>query len=327
VKALVLGGSGFLGLNIIDALRAAGHEVIATRRRSSNTIFLRRLKVPMVTASLEDPESLARAMDGADVVYFAAGHYPRYSVDTGAQVTEAVSGARNVIDAVRRTGAARLVYTGSVVSVGRPEGGRRARETDGVAEVPPGSTYFAVKVALERELMRHRDLDIVHLLPTGCLGPYDHKVGTGFFVVGLATGALDVFVDGRTNLVDARDVARAHVAAAERGRPGERYILGGHDVTVGELVRQMADILGVDIPGRELTPDEALALATEEEERCVREGGKGRPKLSREIVDMILYGQHVDSSRAEMELGFSARPLADTIEASHRWYRDNGYVS
>jgi dihydroflavonol-4-reductase len=326
MRAVVLGGSGFLGLNLVEALRDAGHEVTATRRRSSNTIFLRRMKVSMATASLDDASSLTAAMDGADVVYFAAAHYPRYSVDTDAQVAEAVAGARNVTLAARRAGVPRLVYTGSVVTVGRPEDGRLARETDGVAEVPDGSTYFAVKVAIERALFETTGVDIVHLLPTGCLGPYDHKVGTGFFVVGLATGALDVFVDGRTNLVDARDVAAAHVAAATRGQPGERYILGGHNVRVRELVAEMAAILDAEVPGCELSPEGALALATEEEERCVREGGKGRPKLSREIVDMILHGQHVDSVRAEKELGFRARPLVDTIRASRDWYAANGYL-
>jgi dihydroflavonol-4-reductase len=326
MRAVVVGGSGFLGLNIIEALLAAGHEVVATRRPSSNTIFLRRMKVPMVRASLEDPDSLAAAMDGADVAYFAAAHYPRFSVDTEAQVASAVAGARNVVRAAVRAGVGRLIYTGSVVTVGQPENGGPARETDGEANIPAGSTYFAVKRAVERELMERPDLDIIHLLPTGCLGPYDHKVGTGFFVVGLATGRLSVFTDGRINMVDARDVGRAHVVAAEVGRPHERYILGGHNITAGELLAEVAAALGATLPASRLSAEEAVALATTEEERCLREGGKGRPALSREIVDMIVHGQWVDSTKAQEELGLEPRPLAETIEASRRWYSANGYL-
>ncbi|MFC1609770.1 NAD-dependent epimerase/dehydratase family protein [Myxococcota bacterium] len=153
MKAVVVGGSGFLGLNIIEALAAEGHEVVATRRRSSNTIFLRRLKVPMAVASLEDPGSMETAFAGADVVFFAAGHYPRLSFDTTAQVEQATSGARNLLSAAQSAGVRRVVYTGSVITVAGPNEDRPARESDGTATAPLGSTYFAVKLALEREVL------------------------------------------------------------------------------------------------------------------------------------------------------------------------------
>lgn len=332
MRALVVGATGFLGLNLVEALRDGGHDVVATRRASSNTIFLRRLRVPLVTADLSDPESLTEAMRGREVVFLAAGHYPRYHFDREAQVADAVAGIRSALDAARRAGVARLVYTGSAVTVRRREDGRPAREDDGMASVPGGSTYFAVKLAMEAEVLRAAapdgdgpGLDVVAVLPSGCLGPYDWKVGTGFFVAGLGNRMLDVWLDGRINVVDARDVARGHILAAERGRRGARYLLGGHDVTVRDLLALVAARLEVPLPTVELTPEVASMVAALEELHC-HETGRGRPLLSREIVDLIRYGQFVDSSRARDELGFTVRPLEETIAASAAWYRANGFI-
>jgi len=325
VKAVVIGGTGFLGLNLVEALRASGHEVVATRRKSSNTIFLRRMKVPMLAASLDDEESLVAAMKGSEVAFFAAAHYPRLSLDTEAQVAQAVAQTRHVLAAARRASIRRLVYTGSVVTVARPPTDRPAVETDGTPAVAPeGSTYYAVKLALEREVLSARDLEVVEVLPTGCFGPYDHKVGTGFFVVALAHGRLAAFVDGRINVVDARDVALAHIGAALEGRPGERYILGGHDIVVSDFLSQISRCVGVPVAARKLGADEAMRLATAEEARC--QGTPERPALSREIVDMAVHGQFVDSGKAIRELGFAPRLLGATLSDSVDWYRRNGYI-
>jgi dihydroflavonol-4-reductase len=325
VKAVVIGGTGFLGLNLVEALKGAGHEVAATRRKSSNTIFLRRLKIPMLPASLDDEASLVSAMQGREVAFFAAAHYPRLSVDTEAQVARAVAEARCVLSAARKAGLRRLVYTGSVVTVARPASGRPAVESDGSpASAPEGSTYFAVKLALEREVLAARGLQIVELLPTGCFGPFDHKVGTGFFVVAMAHRRLAAYVDGKINVVDVRDVALAHLAAALTGRPGERYIVGGHDVVVSDFLAQISRCLGVPNTARKLDQSEALRLATAEEARC--QGTPERPALSREIVDMAVHGQFVDSGKARSELGLAPRPLSATLADSVDWYRRNGYI-
>ena len=327
MKAVVIGGTGFIGLNIVQALKAGGHEVVATRRPASNTIFLRRLKVPLRPVSLEEPDSIAAAMDGCDTAFFCAGHYPRFSIGTRAQVSQAVRQVRNALSVARRVGLRRFVYTGSVVSVARPKRRRPATEADGVLRrAPPGSTYFAVKLALEREVLAaaREGLDAVVLLPTGCFGPFDHKVGTGYFVVALGNGALSTYVDGRINVVDVRDVAAAHVAAASKGRSGERYILGGHNLTVRQFVTGMAQRIDVAPPQRILERAEAFEVAATEEARC--HGTPQRPALSREMVDMAVYGQFVDSGKARTELAFNPRPLEETIADSFEWYRQNGYV-
>jgi dihydroflavonol-4-reductase len=327
MKAIVIGGTGFLGLSIIEALQAGGHEVVATRRSSSNTIFLRRLKVPMKTVSFDDKDSLVSAMEGCDAAFFAAGHYPRLSIDTAGQVARGVAMLRNVIAASRRAKVQRFLYTGSVVTVARPKQARPAVESDGMPEqAPEGSTYIAVKLALEREMMAaiKDGLPGIILLPAGCLGPCDHKIGTSFFIVSLAHRALPVFVDGDVNVVDARDAALGHVAAALKGRVGQRYLLGGTNLRVSAMVKQVAEKLRVPLPGRCLLPGEAIRFAGEEEARC--NGTPQRPLITREMVDLSVFGQYVDSSKASREFGFAARPLSATLNDAIAWYRKNGYI-
>ena len=327
MNALILGGTGFLGLNLAEALKAAGHEVRAGRRRSSNTIFARRLGVPLVSADLGDRAQLADAMAGSDVVFFAAGHYPRYAGDTVAQVSTGVSGVASALAAARRAGVRRFVYVGSVATVAQRADGRPATEADGLIVPPPGATYHAVKVAMARTVMEaasRGELGIVTACPTGCLGPYDHKVGTGYLVAGVGSGRLDRFVDGFVDMVDARDVARSLVVAAERGRHGARYILAGHGLPVSTLIDRLARRLGVEPPTRRLAAEEAVAFADAEEARC--RGTAERPRLSRELVDLIVHGQPVDDALARGELGHLARPLEATFDDTYDWYQRNGFV-
>lgn len=327
MKAVVLGATGFLGLNLVEALKGAGHDVVATRRPSSNTIYLRRLKVPLKPVRLEDPDSLVAAMDGAEVAFFSAGHYPRLSIDTEKQVEQGVRGLKNALESAMKAGVRRFVYTGSVATVARPRDGRPATEADGlIPKAPEGSTYYAVKLAMDQAVDHavKAGQDVVTLMPTGCFGPYDHKVGTGFFVVALANKALATYVDGRTNIVDARDVALGHLAAATKGRAGERYILGGTNIGITDLLHEMARRYDVPPPGRCMPADEALAFATAEEARC--HGTPHRPALSREMVDMAVHGQFVDVAKAKSELGFNPRPLEETLAGSFEWYRQNGYI-
>lgn len=326
MRALVLGGTGFLGLNLVHALQRAGHELRASRRPSSNTIFLRRLKAPMVTARLEEPASLSAAMSGAEVVFFCAGHYPRLSFDLEAQVRWAVAGLDHVLAAAKTAGVRRVVYVGSVATVARPDDDRPAREEDGQLEDPGGSTYLAVKLALEqRALAAARDgQDVVLALPTGCLGPWDHKVGTGFFVLGVASGALEAWVDGRVNMVDAGDVASSLIAAAERGVAGERYILGGHNLTVRALLELLADRAGTTLAVEPLDPAAAITLASDEEVRA--KNGGGRPRLTLEMVELAVGGQYVENTKAREALGLCPRPLEDTLDRALGWYRQSGYL-
>lgn len=328
MRALVVGGTGFIGVNVALALMEAGHEVAATRRRSSNVILARRLKIPLVSADLNDRDSLAEAMGGRDVVFMTAGHYPRFSIDTDRQVVSAVGWLATCYEAARRAGVARFVYVSSSATVAPSrDPATPATEANGLSRVPDASTYFAIKVALEQALTRMAQAggpEVVTACPTACLGPFDWKVGTGSFVLGVATEQLAAFVDGRINVVDVRDVGRSLVAAAVSGVAGERYLLGGHNLTVSRLLRLMARRYGVPHVAAALSADEGRDLATREEARCHANGG--RPALVREFVDLAVHGIHVDSAKAAAHLGHRARPLEETLDDARGWYFDNGYA-
>ncbi len=331
MKALVVGGTGFLGMNVIRALVSAGHEVAATRRTHANTLFARKLGARMVMAELDDEDGLTEVMRGRDVVFMCAGHYPRFSLRRDEEIAIARRRASISLRAAMRAGVSRYVLTSSVSTVGPPNRPRTLScEDDSMSRGAFKSVYFATKHAVEAEALAavKRGLDVVTLCPTGVVGELDVKVGTSFFLVGLATGKLRVYVDGRINIVDASSVGHAHVLAAERGRKGERYIVGGHNLTIGELFRIAADELSVTTLPRRIPAWLATPWSSIDEWRCARREPKGRPLIAREFVDMARYGQWVDTTRATRELGLPTPPsLRDTLRTAIAWYVKFRYIT
>ena len=328
MKAIVLGGTGFLGMNVVTALVAAGHDVTATRRARSNTLFARRLGSRLVSADLDDTPSLTRAMKGCDVAFMCAGHYPRYSLDVERELSIARKRVRASLEAAIDAGVRRYVLTSSVATIGRPRHGHALANEGDVLAHPPG-VYHAVKLAIEDEVMRAhaRGLDVVILCPSGVLGALDVKVGTGFLIVALGNGRLPFYVDGRINVVDAEVVAHAHLAAAIHGTSGARYIVGGHNVTLHALLDIVADELELPLRAVRLPGPIASLLATLDEMRCATMNGSRRPMLSRELVDVVRHGQWVSTERASRELGLpEAPPLAATVRTACRWYGRHRYL-
>ncbi len=330
MKALVVGGTGFVGMNVVRTLVGAGHDVSATRRPHGNTLFARRLGARLVHADLDDAASLTDAMRGREVVFMCAGHYPRYSLDRKAEVRVARARVRRTLDAALRAGVSRYVLTSSVATVGRPGAGRAlSDERDPVEPRSLSSVYYAVKAAIEDEAMAtcRAGLDLVVLCPTAIFGELDVKAGTGFLVVALGNGALPFYVDGRTNVVDADDLARAHLLAAERGRSGERYIVGGHNLRTSELVEDIAAALGVAPDVQPLPAGMAGVVATLSEMRAHALKDGRRPLMAREMVDVVRFGRWVSADKAERELGLpAATPLATTLDKACRWYVRHRYV-
>jgi dihydroflavonol-4-reductase len=325
MRALVVGGTGFLGLNIVDALLARGAEVRVTRRKQSVTVLLRKRPVELVNASLSEPAKLRDAMTDVDAVFLAGAHYPRYSLDLDASLEEGVSGVRNACDAALAAGVPRFVYTSTIGTLAKAPAGRPANEDDVHDAMPQGSVYRAVKWAMEREVERARErgLDAVTLLPGGCIGPGDLRVGTSSVIVGVCRGLMPWWVDGTVNMVDVASVARAHVAAASR-TPHHRYTLAGNDVRVRELLARIADRFGGVVPAQELTPDEARAQALADERAAAPK--KERVAIPRELVDMTTAGQRVSDARAALDLGFAPASLDDALDGAHAWLSRFGFV-
>jgi len=318
-RALVIGGTGFIGVNLIDALLSEGVSVRVTTRPSSATLLLRKRAVERVPASLEEPEALCRAMDGCDTVFVAGGYYPRYSLSLEAALAEGVPGVKNACDAALAVGVERFVYTSTIATLGPAPAGRPADERDVLPEMPADSVYRGVKWAMEQEVeaARARGLPVVSLLPGGCIGPNDLRVGSGAFIVGVVKGLLPWLVNGTVNIVDVVDVARAHVRAAA-AEPGARFCLGGHDIEIKRLLERVASRYGGRVPSVELDARAARERAEADERAAAPK--RERVPVPREMVDLITSGQPVSNLRAERELGITFTPLDEALDRAHDWF-------
>lgn len=324
-RALVIGGTGFIGLNLVDALLADGVEVRVTRRPRSITAYVRRRPVELVAASLEDTGQLVQAMQDVDVVFLAGGHYPRYSTDREGSIARGVAQIRNACVAASEVGV-RLVYTSSTGSMGRAEPGRPADERSIPESVPTQSVYCATKWAMERELERHvaRGLDAITMIPGACLGPQDARLGTGGILVAAIHGSLPWWVEGLVNVVDVADVALAHIAAARRAKAGDRFCLTGHDLMLSKIFQRLIARYGGRIPREPLSAAEACARADAEEREA--EPQRKRVPFPRELVDLVIAGQPVTSERAIRELDIQFRPLTETLDRAWAWYARHHYL-
>jgi len=323
-RALVIGGSGFIGLHVVDALLERGWAVSVTRRKSTPTLFLRKRPVSLLDASLDDRGSLERAMAGCDVVALSAGYYPRYSTDRAAAVRTGVEGIENALSAAWSAGVRRVVYTSTVAVLGEPEAGRLADERDVNGPTRDDGVYASVKREMEKRVdaWRARGMSVVSMITGGCMGPGDLRLGTTGVLLTALRQILPFWVDGWVNLVDVRDVARAHVLAIDA--PGPRYCLGGHDIRMRALLTRVAERYGVPLTAPEVLPE----FAREQADLAEREAEpvRGRVPMPRELVDLVCAGQPVSSALAERELGLSWLPVDVSLDQTREWLVKYGYL-
>ena len=319
---LVLGATGFIGGHIGLAALERGWQVRALRRDAASTGMLGSAAVEWFTGSLEDAASLATALRKVDVVCHAAAYYPSAGRHVARQVATAVEQTRSVLRACRDTGSPRLVYTSSLSTIGRPPPGedRPADERDVYrAGTLPRSAYYECKIAMESEVLRAAaaGYPTVVVNPTVVFGPGDARPTTGALLLALARGAGLISLPGWLNVVDVRDVAQAHLAAAERGVAGERYILGGHNLRVAGLMRSAALAAGARTPWFEL-PRSVLRVLVRTGERL-----PGLSVLGNHL-GAFEFWQPLDSGKAARTLGLHARPWDETLRDSLNWYRRHG---
>lgn len=325
-KALVVGSTGCIGNNIVRACLEAGWEVCAFRRESSATWVLNGLDVTQAVGDLKDYRSLVTAMSHCDVVFHAAAYYPRHSLDIRASLREAVSGMRAVLRAAKESGIKRLVYTSSLTTIGPPgNAGRLADERDFYLPGSTKSAYFESKWAMESEAWRAaaEGLPVVIVNPTAVFGPWDAKPTTGQILLDVAKGRLPVWLDLDVNVVDARDVAHGQVLAAESGRVGQRYLLGGENLPVRDALGLAAEEAGVT-PPRWRAPLGLVGVAVALGEAL------GRVPLVQplplEHFKTLQEWRSLSIEKARRELGYTSRPLADTVRDTIAWFREHGYL-
>jgi dihydroflavonol-4-reductase len=324
--ALVLGSTGCIGNNVVRACVKAGWTVRAFHRSTSQTWMLDGLDVEQVTGDLDDPASLLSAMRGCDVVFHAAAYYPRHSLDMSGSLQDAVRGMRNVLHSATQAEVSTLVYTSSLTTIGPPaEPTRLADEQDFYMPGSTGSAYFECKWAMEAEAWRAiaAGLPVVIVNPTAVFGPWDSKPTTGEILLNVAKGRLPVWLDLEVNVVDARDVGQGHLLAAMRGQPGQRYILGGENLTLREALTLTAQETGTKPPRWRASLGTISAVVKMGE--ALGHLPFVQP-LPLEHFRTLREWRALNTAKARRELGFEPRPFVDTVRDTLAWFKEYGYL-
>ena len=325
-RILVTGASGFVGSAVARALAERGDDVSVLMRESSPRTNIADIDCRVVIGDMRDLASMTKAMNGARYVFHVAADYRLWARDPGEIVRNNLDGVRAVMEAVRVTGAERIVYTSSVAAL-KPVAGVAVDETSRHSEATVIGAYKKSKLVAERfvERMASEGLPVVIVSPSTPIGPRDVKpTPTGRIVVQAANGGMPAFVDTGLNLVHVDDVAAGHLLALEKGRIGENYILGGEDVRLRDMLAIIAPLVGRKPPWMQLPRGPLYPLAYGAE-AMARVTGK-EPFLTANALRMSKHHMFFSSAKAKAELGFSARPYVRGIEDALNWFRAAGYI-
>lgn len=328
MKALVTGATGFVGAAVARALAAAGWQVRVLVRAGSDRSNLQSLAVDVVEGDLADLKSLERALEGCAALFHVAADYRLGARHPEQLYRTNVDGTRNILSAARRARVARIVYTSSVATIGIPADGSPGEECTPVALSNMIGHYKRSKFlaeAVAREAARE-GLPVVIVNPSTPVGPGDIKpTPTGQLVLDAAAGRMPAYVDTGLNIVHVDDVAAGHLLAFERGRPGERYILGGEDMTLQTILREIARLVGRKPPSIRLPYAAVLPVAYLAEAFARVTGCSGRVTL--EGVRMSRKRMFFSSAKAVAELGYGWRPPLQAFEDALRWFRERGALT
>ncbi len=326
--ALVTGATGFLGSAVARALIAAGHHVRVLARPGGDRRNLEGIDVEIVSGDLSQPETLAPALKGCNALYHVAADYRLWVRDPDAMYRTNVAGSAALIRAAAKAGVARAVYTSSVAVLGIDKSGKPADENTPVTLHDmvghyKRSKYFAEEAVTKAAL--ETGLPVVTVNPSTPIGPRDIKpTPTGRTIVMAATGKMPAYVDTGLNLVHVDDCATGHLLAFAKGRPGERYILGGEDFSLAKMQAEIAMISGqrpakISLPVAPLYP---LAIAAELVARLTG----GEPMLTRDTLRMARKHMFFSSAKAARELGYRTRPAVEGLADAVAWFREAGYL-
>ena len=325
---LVTGASGFVGSHVARQLVAAGHSVRVLARPGSNLQVLDGVAVERVQGDLRDPSSLARAMQGVRRVFHVAADYRLWARNPDEIYRSNVEGTRSLLAAARDAGVARIVYTSTVatIAVPTPGGALPNEETRATLEQMIGH-YKRSKFLAEQEAVNAAaaGLSIVIVNPTAPVGPGDWKpTPTGRIILDFLNGKMPAYVDTGLNVVAVEDVAAGHLLAAEKGRVGERYILGGRNMTLKQILDALSKIAGRPAPRVKMP--HAVALAAGYADQWFSRVVGREPRIPVEGVKMSRHRMFVESDKAERELGYRAGSVEAALERAVRWYEQNGCV-
>lgn len=322
--ALVTGASGFLGWHVARLLLESGRPVRILVRPTSRATGL---AAEVALGDLRDRSSLDRAVAGCGMVYHVAADYRLWAANPDELYQSNVGGTRNVLDAARAAGVERVVYTSTVGCVGVPAGAvgseREPVSLQSMAGDYKRSKFLAEQVALE---FAASGFPVVIVNPTAPIGDHDNKpTPTGKIVLDFLKGDMPAFIDTGLNLVDVRDVAAGHLLAGERGKTGERYILGCQNLTLAEILQRLARLTGRKAPVVRL-PYAVAYLAGVTTTAWARLTGL-EPRVPLDAVRMARKRMWVSHEKAATELGFTPGPVDAALGRAVNWFRENGYVT
>jgi len=327
MDALVTGGTGFVGANLVRVLIEDGQRVRVLARPGGDRRALADCAVEIAEGDLLDAASVRSAVRGVRRVYHVAADYRLWARQPSELFRANVDGTRHVLEAAWAAGAERIVYTSTVGAVGIPRDGAPGDEATPVSLADMVGPYKASKFLAERvaDEFAARGAPVVIVNPSTPVGPWDVKpTPTGQMIVDFLRGKMVASLDTGLNLVHVRDVARGHVQAAERGRVGERYILGHQDLSLREIFEELAALTGIRAP-RLRIPYAVAWLAAAASEGAARVTGRA-PGVPLTAVRMARKRMFFSAAKAVRELGFAATPVRAALADAVAWFVAHGYA-
>ncbi|RFB76426.1 hopanoid-associated sugar epimerase [Methylovirgula sp. 4M-Z18] len=326
--AVVTGAYGFIGSAVTRRLVQEGFNVRTLARASTARRNLAEIDCETILGDLRDPEAVTRLMRGAEILFHVAADYRLWAPNPNEIRQNNLTTTQNVMNAALAAGVERVVYTSSVAALKPPDTPIPSDETASIREADAVGAYKQSKVAaqdLVERMVREQGLQAVIVNPTAPLGPGDIRpTPTGRVVVEAASGRMPAFVDTGLNLVHVDDVAAGHLAAFRQGRIGERYILGGENISLAQMLADIASLVGRRAPRLSLSPGMVMPVAFAAE-AIARITGR-EPFVSLDALRMSRYKMYYSSTKAENELGYHARPYHEALVEAVAWFRSVGYL-
>ena len=328
MKVLITGATGFVGSAVLRRLSRAGHDLRALTRPGSDRRNLAGLRVEVAEGDLGDPQSLRHAVRGCAALFHVAADYRLWAPEPAEIYRTNVAGTEALMLAAAEAGVERVVYTSSVATLGLYRDGSAADEDapvtlDQIVGPYKRSKYLAEEVV--RRLVRERGLKAVIVNPSTPIGPRDRRpTPTGRIIIEAASGRMPAYVDTGLNLVHVDDVARGHLLAFERGAVGQRYILGGQNMSLREILVAIAAITGNPGPRVKLPHNLVLPLAYGAE-AWARLRGRGEPFITVDGVRQAKRLMYFSSDKARRQLGYTSRPALEGLLEAIEWFRAHGY--
>jgi len=327
MRLFLTGATGFVGSHVAALAAEHGSDLRLLARKTSNTANLPK-NAELILGDLREPAAFASALQGCDAILHVAADYRLWVPDPADMYKANVEGTRELLRLAREAGVPRVVYTSSVATMGFKTDGTIVDENTPVSEADmighyKRSKWLAEQVALEAARAGQQ---VIILNPTTPIGALDTKpTPTGRIVVDFLNKNFPAYVDTGLNLVDVAEIARMHLVALQKGTPGERYILGGENLTLKQILDRLAAITGLPSPTHKVPHGVAMAYAFFEETVT----GKLRGKEPRATVEAVRMGRKMmfaSSAKAERELGLRVLPVEEALRSACRWFLENGYA-